>query len=370
MGSWGNWNETTNAKIDSTTNKWDSVIGGANADWKNSVSTEVNNLSSKATEGLNAFSNDLSKDIMQGFADIGIKGGMKKIEVEKIYDEMQVRDKLVVNCPNFMKQFGVSKIDFGKMFLSEEGEALIATGQAVANDILDTVGGIHQYITPEIVIAVQELLTFVIQDLTQTTLNLAQSLFLSYASVDYPVSLAKTLAEKTLKYTKLNIKSPDKLLEELNTTAEDGSKKINDDEMKRMKDVINGKTSGALSELTKKTQKVLSDISKYSDPIAQYAKFGPDYAIRQVLQIYRKYLNMGIKIVYDAKADLDSKINTYVDFAAQKSGQWSASLTNELQKKTLQKAINNTNTKKQKTQLKATALVNKAVMNLLAQLGG
>lgn len=370
MASWGNWNETLNEKIDNKTDSWDDKVGGVIDKWETNVNDTVGQASNFISEELNSATAKLNNEIMQGFADVGIEGGMKPIEVDKVYDGMQVRDKLVVNCPNFMKQFGASKIDFGRMFLSDAGEKLIATGQTITNNVLDTLGGIHQYITPEIVTAVTELLNYVIQDLTKTILDLAQNTFLSYATPEYPASLAKMLAEKTRTYTKNNIISPADLLNELNTKTEDISQKINDEELNKLKDIVTGKTSGALGELTKKTQKVLSEILKYSSVIAEYAKFGPDYAITQVLQIYRKYLNIGLSYVYNAKAQLDSLIYRYVDFAAAKSGQFSANLINQAQRKSLQKAINLTNKVKQQAKLKALALVNKAIMSLLAQLGG
>lgn len=373
MASWGNWNETTNAKIDNETNSWDNKVGEVTDKWKSDVKTEMQNATNKVTSAVDKLTDKTTEAFNDTFVDKEtgeIKGAMSPIDISKIYEPMQVRDKLIVECPNFMKQFGIAKIDFGAAFLSPAGEKLIATGQKITNDVLQTVGNIHKFITPEVLLSVQELLAFIIKDLTSVVMNYITNVFLTYATPEYPANLAKILAKETLIFTKAYTEDPAKIIEKLNTKTEDATKKKNDDELKKLKDIVNGEVQGKLAELQKDTQKILSDIQKYADPIAQYAQFGPDYAINQVLMIYEKQLNKCLNIVNTAKAKVDNTVNYYVKYAGKKSGQFAAGLINDAQEKSIKKAMNMTDTKKQQTKLKAVALVNKAIMNLLGQLGG
>ena len=45
--------------------------------------------------------------------------------------DIEIRDKLKVECPDLIKQAGLTQLDFGKLFLNSEGEAILGTLEPV-----------------------------------------------------------------------------------------------------------------------------------------------------------------------------------------------------------------------------------------------
>lgn len=370
MASW-KWNETVNKKIDSKTDAWDKKIGDAVDNFHNTVTDAANAAGDAVTKAADGFLNKMNSAAKNALKDAGIEGGMEKIEIsDEVYDAVKIREKLVLECPNFMKQCGVSQIDFGKMFLTPAMENTLQKTTAIATDVLESIEGVHQYITPEVLDAVQELISFVITDLTKTIINYCTNLFTTYVSPEFPISLAKSLTKKSLLYTKQKTKKPDVLLKELTTKKEEGFEKIQKDQEKEMQNVLTGKLKSKFSQTIDDINKILGEIEPYSNEISNYMKYGPDYAVDQVIKIYQKYLNIGIKYVNSQINSVKQAVDFYIDFAAKKTGEYAAEKLNTAQTKMLKKAIDTTNVKKQQLKLRATSLVNKAIMSLLAQLGG
>lgn len=290
----------------------------------------------------------------------------KIIDIENI----NVRDKLKLNCPDFIKQAGISQIDFGSLFLSPQGEEFVSQAQGIVNDAIDTVNGVPNYISEDALIAIQNTITFIITDLIQTVVGYCTGVLQTYISPEFPIGLAKDLVSATATKTQQKIKNPADLLDELTKTAEDRGEAIDKERSEELKNFLNEKLSGTLGKTTTEIKKIMDQIQPYSSEISKYLKFGPDYAMSQVEAIYKKYLLMGIAIVDEQLGNLNKEIDNYINIASNLASDNAALTINNLQEQKLKKVINETNKKKQQLTLKAVALINKTVMNLMAQLGG
>lgn len=285
-------------------------------------------------------------------------------------DNINVRDKLKLNCPDFIKQAGISQIDFGSLFLSPQGEEFVSQAQGIANNAIDMVNGAASYISKDTLIAVQNTVTFIITDLIQTVVGYCTSVLQTYISPEFPIGLAKDLVAATAQKTQQKIKNPADLLDELTKTAEDRAEAMDQLKTEELKNFLNEKLSGALGKTTTEIKKIMDQIQPYSSEIAKYLKFGPDYALAQVEAIYKKYLLMGIAIVDEQLGKLNKEIDGFIENASISASDHAALVINNLQENQLKKVINETNKKKQQLTLKAVALINKTIMNLMAQLGG
>lgn len=344
-------------KINNLTDKVDNAVqtGKSNA----------TNLTNTAVSKLNDSLNSVKKSLNLG--EKSADGNPNAFEIKNI----NIREKLKVNCPNFMKQCGMSQIDFGGLFLSTPGaEAAFAQAQGIINDAIDITNGVIDFVSKDTLIAIQDLITFIISDLISTILSYCTNVFSTYISPDFVIGLTKDVATGALKYTKENIKNPADILNELQQSFEGTVEKKSEESMQKMQNELTDKINIIQSGAVTKIKDVMGEIQKYSSEIAKYVKYGPDYAAEQVELIYKKYLNMGIGIANEYIGKLNSYIDFYVDFAAKKTGEAAARAANDLQTKAMQKIVKQVNIKKQKASLIAMSIINKVVMNLLGVLGG
>ena len=79
---------------------------------------------------------------------------------------------------------------------------------------------------------------------------------------------------------------------------------------------------------------------------------------------------MGIGIVDENLRQVDVLIKEYTDWAALEGGMWAASLINKGVEKQSKKLVLAADKGKEMIKIKVLAQVNKAIMNLLATLGG
>lgn len=290
-----------------------------------------------------------------------------KFDIENI----DIRSKLEVECPDFMKQCGISKIDFGGVFLSTPAlEGAFAQAQNIANDVIDSVNGLQQFISPDTIIAIQNLITFIITDLIETVIGYCMNLFQTYISPEFPIGLAKDLVTQTATVVKNNTKNPADLLKELNMSTDDLIDSANNEALQKLQGELMNKINETFGNVTSKIKKVMDEIQPYTSKIAYYVKYGPEYAAEQVELLYKKYLGMGISIVDEEIGKLMAIIDFYINFAAEKGGMFLATQANNLQIKVLKKTIDAVNAAKQKILIIANAMINKAIMNLMGLLGG
>lgn len=354
------------------------------AEWNKNINNAINTKLSDLDNTVNNWANENIKNPIDEWSDnlignISIKmdGGPSAEDYKKVQDalgmdieNLNIRDKLIVECPDFMHQCGLSQIDFGNLFLDQKQENFIALTENVSNDVINTLNSLNNYVSPEAVEAAHGLVNFIIEDLTKTLIDYVMRTFQSYVSPGYALGLTKDLVTGAIRYRIQYTKDPAKLLDEL---IKDNSEALNEEkENKASKDTA--KIMSGINEKFAATQdwiiKALNAIQPYTSEISKYMVYGPDYACSQVEAIYKKYLLMGISFVNVQVGKLDSLINDGIDSGAKAIGKWEAELFNKTQEKKLKKAKTLKDEKLRKVKVKALALVNKANMNLLAILGG
>lgn len=358
------WNIKTNEIIDSKLGELDSKIN----DWatdniKNPVQGFVDNLNGK----ISGFAQELTDKIPSKLG-----GDLAKINDALGFDieNINLRDKLKLECPNFMKQCGLSQVDFGTLFLNPQQEAFIAQGQNIANDAINTLNGLQNYLTPEALQAAVEVVQFIITDLIQQVINYCMSVFQSYVSPDFVLGLVKDITTSSIRYTTENTKDPAIILEELlkdnGTAIEDNEKTEKEKKNLELKNKINK----AFTDTQDWIKKQMDTIQPYTSEIAKYMTMGPDYACNELEALYKKYLMQGISYVNTQLGELNGIIDDWIDSQAEAIGKSAAERINKKQEKALEKVKKINDTKLQKVKIKALSLINKAKMNLLAMLGG
>jgi hypothetical protein len=337
-------------------------ISEVSSDWKNKVNNATGNVANK-------INSSIADGITKAFG--GTKGIADTRVPEKYHiNTVDFRSKLEVECPEFMRQCGISKIDFGSVFLRPQDEAFIAQTQGITNDVINSINGFQQFISPAALQSVQEMLIYIATDLVNTVVNYCTNVFLKYTSPEFPIGLATDIGKGVLRYTTEYTKSPDEILKEIcqekNKNFEDIKKQA---EEAAQKTVI-GKINGFFEKTMSTIKPIMDEIQGYSSIISEYMVMGPDYVCSEVEALYRKYLNMGIDIVDENIRQIEIIINEYADWAALEGGMWAASLINNAVEKQSKKIVEQVDTGKAMIKIKVLALVNKTIMNLLAALGG
>lgn len=336
------------------------TLHGKTVQWQNKVTTAAKD----ATIGWsNNLASKLDKIKLPGSDNRSVE---EKLQLEKI----DIRSKIKIECPDFLKQCGLTQIDFGTVFLRPQDEAFISQATNIVNDAISTVNGISAYLTPEAYNAVVEVIQFIIADLIQTVVSYAMRVFQTYVSPDFVIGLAQDIVTQSLRYTAEKTRNPAEILEEI---KKDRTKIIEDEAEKKKKEgqlALVKDINDTLAKVTKDVQKVMDEIQPYTSEIAKYMEMGPDYALTQLENLYNKYLNMGISIVDQQLGKVNQMIDDYVDSGAKATGYFAAQKINSLQEKQLKKVAAIADTKLQQVKIKALSLINKAVMNLMAMLGG
>lgn len=338
-------------------------VSEASGDWKNKVNNVSDNFANKINSSISGGINNAFGGSVDGIVDTNVP---EKYHINTI----DFRSKLEVECPDFMKQCGISKIDFGSVFLNPEGEAFIAQTQGIVNDVINSINGVQQFISPAALQSVQQMLIFIATDLVNTVVNYCTNVFLKYTSPEFPIGLAVDVGKGVLYYTKEYTKSPDEILKKVcqeNNKNFDDVKKESEEEAQK---TLVGRISKYLENTMETIKPVMDEIQTYSSKIAEYMVMGPDYVCSEVEALYKKYLKMGIDIVDANVRKVEKTIDEYADWAAKEGGMWAASLINNEVEKQCKKIVLNEDKGKAMIKIKALAKVNKVVMNLLAALGG
>lgn len=341
-----------------------------------SVTEASQEWNSKVNEATSKFTSNINSKIASGIGNMfgGKSDGIsdnKTYGSEKFHiDPIDFRSKLEVECPDFMKQCGISKVDFGSMFLTPKQEAFIGQAQGITNDVIQSINGVQQFISPAALESVQNMITFIITDLINQVVGYATQTFLKYTSPEFPIGLAKDLAITSLQYTRENTKSPDEVLKEICQEKNKIFEDIKENAEKEAQKTVIGKINKTFSKTTSKIKEIMDEVQPYTQIIAEYMVMGPDYVCSEITAIYSKYLNIGIDYVDTQIRQLEQIVHEYVDYAALSTGLWAADVINRSQEKAAKKIVEKTNKCKAMIELKAKSLINKAIMNLLAQLGG
>ena len=187
------------------------IVKQATENWENKVNDFTSKITGDLVSGQVANINKLFGNDGGGF----LKPNSNPNGIYFHVDEVEFRNKLIVECPDFIKECGINAIDFGKVFLRGSDEMLINNVENVTNDAIQIVNGVQQFISPATLNAIQNLLTFVITTLITTVTGYCKNVFLRYISPEFPVSLATQLAQTAMTVTKDNIKTPDEILAEI-----------------------------------------------------------------------------------------------------------------------------------------------------------
>lgn len=291
---------------------------------------------------------------------------MEPLNLERV----AIREKLVVGCPDILKQAGITQIDFGSVFLNAEGEAKLAQVENITNNVIDGLNGVHQYISQDAIDSVVNTIQFIIKDLVDTIIAYCKQKFETYVSPDFPISLGKDYVQQTARYTKEYTKTPAQIFAE-----------VSKDPVKKQQDEIKEKERKDQTELIKKIkeisvktnnkiQEIMDTIQPYTEEISKYLVYGPDYVMEEIITLYKRYLDKGIGYVDEQIALVETYINTKVDEWALTSGIFAAEQLNGLQKRIASNIINKDKYLADAAKVKAMSLVNKATMNLLSIIGG
>lgn len=291
---------------------------------------------------------------------------MEPLNIERV----AIREKLTVECPDLIKQAGISQIDFGSVFLNAEGEAKFVQTENITNNVIDGLNGVHQYISKEAIDSVVSTMEFIITDLVDTLVGYCTQKFETYISPDFPISLSKDFLQQTARYTIEYTKTPAQVLEEV---SKDPVKKqqdaIKEKERKDQTELIN-KIKEISIKTINKIQDIMDTIQPYTEEISKYLIYGPDYVMNEVVTLYKRYLDMGIGYVDEQIAMVETYINTKIDEWALVSGIFTAEQLNKAQTKIASNIINKNKYLIDSAKVQAMSLVNKATMNLLALIGG
>lgn len=338
-------------------------ISEVSSNWKNKVNNTKEGIANKINSSITGGINKAFGGSVDGIADTNVS---EKYHINTV----DFRSKLEVECPEFMRQCGISKIDFGSVFLRPQDEAFIAQTQGITNDVINSINGFQQYISPAALQSVQEMLIFIATDLVNTVVNYCTSVFLKYTSPEFPIGLATDIGKGILRYTQEHTKSPDEILKEIcqekNKNFEDIKKQAEEAAQKTLVGRINGFFERTMSKI----KPIMDEIQGYSSIISEYMVMGPDYVCSEVETLYKKYLNMGIGIVDENIRQIEIIIREYSDWAALEGGMWAASLINKSIEKQSKNIVLTAEKGKAMIKIKVLAQVNKAIMNLLAALGG
>lgn len=333
--------------------------------WKDKVNNATSGVADNVSGAVNEKVNNLFGGLTDGLENSGFTG-MKKYHVNPV----EFRSKLEINCPDFLKQCNVTKIDFGSVFLNSEAEQFISQATNITNDVINMINGVQNYISPAALEAVQNLITYIISDAINTVIGYSTEVFLRYVSPEFPIGLATDITKATLAYTKEKTKTPDEILKEVcesqNKSYEDIKKKSDE----AAQNSVVGKIAKISASVIEWIKKAMDEIQPYTEVIGRYMIYGPDYACDEVAALYEKYVGMGISYVDEQINKVEKMVHEYVDYAALTAGTWTAEKLNNGQRRTAIKLVNATDKAKHAIILKAKGIINKTVMNLLAILGG
>ena len=285
-------------------------------------------------------------------------------------NDINIREKLVLECPNVITRSGNMKVDFGAMFLNTQGEETVAQMQSIVGDAAGAVMGAIDMFDKETLDLVKETVEFIIKDLITTTTSYCVDLFNTYISPEFAISLGKELVTKTLEYTIANTKSPADILKEISQDpgkqSEDAAKKETEEKLHSTVQDIQDWVSDAMEQV----KTIMDDVQPYTSEIAKYMQLGPEYFCGEVEAIYKKFLKMGISLADEQVAKINEMINTELDFCAAWAGKNAADLLNSAQTWAIKTAKDWADKSLTQVKIKALAIVNKVLMQLLAVVGG
>ena len=284
--------------------------------------------------------------------------------------DIEIREKLKVECPELIKQAGLTQLDFGKLFLNSEGEAIVGSIEQNANGIIDITKNIDNIVSKEMVNAITDTLLYIGEDILKQSTDYINSVFKTYISPEYATQLAMTTTKSTLQYLKQFTKTPAELYKEVEVDyANTVESQSEEEQKKQQKDLILG-INKVFNKTIEIIKKILKEISPYVEELRKLAIYGPDYLTQEIVALYKKYLSMSISTVDEAIASVISLIEVKTDYWALTSAQRAAEKINEQQKRVLKKQFEKAKKLEAQMKIKAKSEINKATLKLLSLLGG
>lgn len=284
--------------------------------------------------------------------------------------DIEIREKLKVECPELLKQAGLTQLDFGKLFLNSEGEAIVGSIEQNANGIIDITKNIDNIVSKEMVNAITDTLLYIGEDILKQSTDYINSVFKTYISPEYATQLAMTIAKSTLNYTKQFTKTPAELYKEVEADYADiVESQSEENQQKQQKDLISN-INKKFNKTIEIIKKILQEISPYVEELRRLAIYGPDYLTQEIVALYKKYLSMAISTIDEAIASIITLIEVKTDYWALTIGQKAAEKINEQQKRLLKKQFEQVKKLEVQTKVKVKSEINKVTLKLLSLLGG
>lgn len=285
-------------------------------------------------------------------------------------NKIDIRSKLIVNCPDILKQAGLQQIDFGNLFLNANSESLLYQGTDIVNNTIDIVNNIDNIITPETIKAVKSSIEFIIKDLIDTTIGYCNKTAAHYLSPDFVTQIGLDVAKATARYTQMWIINPAEIIKEYNADLNKESQNNIDSSMKEKQKELVDKIKTKISETIEFIKPLMDEIQPYASEIQKCTIMGPDYVTTELERIYKKNLNKGISFIDEQLGKINTLIYEYVEYIGSVLGKKAAEIINNQQRKLIKKTLDLTNTTIIKLKIEAISLINKAILNLMALIGG
>ena len=331
-------------------------------------SAGVNNAADTVNNGVNSALNKATE-----WAAKGKSSKQSEENWGSNYDpaDLKIRDKLVVEMPDWLQRAGAMKIDFGSAFLTKpKNEQSFSLVEGGVQDVVESIAGASQFFTPEALNLSIDTLTFVVNEFVSVVTGYATSVFTKYASPDFIIQVATDITKKTLEYTTDNLENPADIMKRYMTDPteliKDQSKK--DSEYKQK--LTLSRVQETMSDTTNFINKWGEEIRAYSQPIAKGLQYGPDYVLSEVESIYGHYLKQGTGWTDEQLGKIEQLLNEYIDFAAQEAGLWAAGIANKVQETAIRNSMNTANRAIKRISNIALAMVNKVILQLMAVIGG
>ena len=112
---------------------------------------------------------------------------------------VEIREKLKLECPELIKQARLTQLDFGKLFLTPESEAVVDAVAETTDSIINIGDNIDNIISVEMVKAITDTLIFISTDIKEQLLSYCTSVFKTYISPEYAAQLGMELMRSTLR---------------------------------------------------------------------------------------------------------------------------------------------------------------------------
>lgn len=322
---------------------------------------KANEVSQLATGAVNQGLNKVTDSLNQSLSVLQ--------KIPRIEPEINIAEIINITLPDFKNHCNAIKIDFGNEFISG-GVAIGGREVNILSNSLAIVNGVQTYLDPKTIQMASSLLIAVISDLITTTIGYTTDKITKYLSPDFVIELATQAAEKSLDIVKENTEPIDVILKKIETNSQEQIEETSEKEKEKSQKKMSEDTQKKIADIKEKLNKTMNDIEKYTEIVAKYMSISPEEAEFQAKKIVAKYKKMGLDYADKEIEDIEIIVRNWVDEQAEIIGYQLADIANDLQKRVLYVTLSKVAVTKTQLEINASALINKAVMQLMGLIGG